>query len=135
MEQPLTFEGDDEGAIVGREEAYQRSEPRDSMFLQSVVRHLDSGETWPLRVRNLSSGGLMADCPGIFTRGDSIEIELRGLGFQRGKVAWTALNRIGVAFEKPINPALARRQVGSRRGTAQDAQLPATTRRPGLRVL
>lgn len=134
MEEPLTFGKDEEDALGARDEPYQRSEPRDSMFLQSTVRHLVSGETSPLRVRNLSSGGLMADSPGVFSRGDPIEIELRGVGFQRGRIAWTAMNRIGVAFEKPINPALARRQVGRRVGGALDA--PASpTRRPGLRIL
>lgn len=134
MEEPLKFGEDDEAALGGRHEPYQRSEPRDSMFLQSTVRHLVSGETSPLRVRNLSSGGLMADCPGLFARGDLIEVELRGIGLQRGKIAWTATNRIGVAFEKPINPALARRPVGAR-ARAGIGSPKVDLRRPGLRSI
>lgn len=134
MEEPLKFGEDDEALPGGRDEPYQRSEPRASMFLQSTVRHLATGETSPLRVRNLSAGGLMADCPGLFARGDPIEIELRGIGFQRGKIAWTATNRIGVAFEKPINPALARRPVGGRNRTGVGAP-KVDLRRPGLRSI
>lgn len=133
MEEPLIFGGDEEDVIVGGSGPHQRSEPRDSMFLNSTIRHLGTGETWPLRVRNLSSGGLMADCPAALVRGDPVEVELRGVGPQRGKVAWTATSRIGVAFERVIDPTLARRPIGS-------AQAPilvhkADVRRPGLRSL
>lgn len=133
MEEPLTFGGDEQDSIVGTSGPHQRAEPRDSMFLNSTIRHLGTGETWPLRIRNLSSGGLMADCPAHFSRGELIEVELRGIGQQKGKIAWTATNRIGVAFEKPINPALARRSVGG--GKTPMVTHTASVKRPGLRVL
>ena len=133
MEEPLTFGVDDADGLAGPGGAHQRTEPRDSMFLASTIRHLGTGESWPLRVRNLSSGGLMADCPAKFGRGDLIEVEIRGIGPQKGKIAWTATDRIGVAFEKPINPALARRQVGGNQ--APVLVHAADPRRPGLRII
>lgn len=114
MEDPFTYNVDEE-AFVGPSGPHQRSEPRDSMFLNSTIRHLATGETWPLRVRNLSSGGLMADCPGEFLRGDQVELEVRGIGIQQGTIAWIEAGRIGIAFEGPINPLLARKPVGTRR--------------------
>jgi len=118
VEESPTFETDDEGATVGQTGAHQRSEPRDSMLLSATIRLVPGGETWPLRVRNISAGGLMADCAGPVKRGDKVELELRGVGLQTGTVAWTAQDRIGVTFEKPINPMLARKPVGQGRASA-----------------
>lgn len=123
VEEPLAFSADEEGATVDQSGAHQRAEPRDSMFLNSTIQRLATAETWPLRVRNLSSGGLMADCPGTFTLGDEVEMDVRGVGLQKGTIAWTANHRIGVTFERPINPMLARRPVGRSRVTT-DAGLP-----------
>jgi len=57
----------------------------------------------------------MADCPGTFTDGDEVELDVRGIGIQKGTIAWTTASRIGVAFEQPINPLLARRPIKTRR--------------------
>lgn len=115
MEEPLAFGGDGEDAIVGQSGPHQRSAPRDSMFLNSTIHRLATDETWPLRVRNLSSGGLMAECAGAFATGDEVELDVRGIGVQKGIIAWTVDKRIGVAFERPINPLLARRPIKTRR--------------------
>jgi hypothetical protein len=131
VEEPFTFEEDDEGATVNQSGAHQRAEPRDSMFLSATIRHADSGENWPLRVRNISAGGLMADCGATFQRGDRVELELRGVGLQRGMIAWTMGDRIGVAFEKPINPMLARKPVGQ--GRTPVASASEEVKRPWLR--
>ena len=114
MEGPLAFGEDDEGTAVGQSGPHQRAEPRDSMFLNSTIHRLATGETWPLRVRNLSSGGLMADCAGTFAAGDQVELEVRGVGIQHGSIAWTVADRIGVAFDQPIDPLLARKPVMTR---------------------
>jgi hypothetical protein len=112
VEEPFTFDADDEGAIATQSGPHQRSEIRDSMFLSATIRNLDSDRSWTLRVRNISAGGLMADCAEHFKRSDKVELELRGVGLQRGVVAWTSGDRIGVAFDKPINPMLTRKPVG-----------------------
>ena len=111
--------------------ARKRSEPRDSLFLHAVVRRLDDENSIPLRVRNLSRGGLMADCTEVFALDERVELELRGVGVQLGRVAWIAEGKIGIEFDHPINPKLARRPV-----TVADKSAPqeGNTWRPGLRA-
>jgi len=108
-----------------------RAEPRDSMFLLAVVRR-PGGPDVQVKVRNLSSGGMMAECPASFGRGEAVEADLRGVGLVGGKIAWTAGGRIGVAFERAIDPALARKPVTG----GPQPQLVKASRsmwRPGLR--
>jgi hypothetical protein len=88
-----------------------RAEPRDSMFLMAVVRG-PSGSEVTVKIRNLSSGGMMAESPISFLRGDAVEVELRGIGRVAGKIAWTAGGRIGVQFDAQVDPRLARKPVG-----------------------
>jgi hypothetical protein len=88
-----------------------RAEPRDSMFLMAVMRRPGSADV-TVKVRNLSSGGMMAESPFNFSRGDLVETELRGIGTVGGKVAWTAGGRVGVQFDAAIDPRLARKPVG-----------------------
>jgi hypothetical protein len=87
-----------------------RSEPRDSMFLMAAMRRAGGADV-QVKVRNLSPGGMMAESPVNFSRGDVIETELRGIGIVSGKVAWTAGGRVGVQFDAPIDPRLARKPV------------------------
>jgi len=89
-----------------------RSEPRDSMFLMAAMRRPGSADV-QVKVRNLSSGGMMAESPVNFSRGDLVEAELRGIGIVTGKVAWTAGGRVGVQFDAPIDPRLARKPVSA----------------------
>lgn len=56
----------------------------------------------------------MADCSGPFEVGDEVEIEVRGIGIQKGAIAWMVANRMGIAFDQPINPLLARKPVKTR---------------------
>ena len=108
-----------------------RAEPRDSMFLMAVVRRA-GGTDVTVKVRNLSSGGMMAESPVNFSRADAIEIDLRGLGTITGKIAWTAGGRVGVQFDAIIDPRLARKPVS---GSSQPQLVKAsrTMWRPGLR--
>lgn len=87
-----------------------RSEPRDSMFLMAAVRRT-GGTDVQVKVRNLSAGGMMAESPVSFSRGDVIEADLRGIGLVTGKIAWTAGGRIGIQFDAPVDPRLARKPV------------------------
>jgi hypothetical protein len=108
-----------------------RAEPRDSMFLMAVMRRAGSADV-TVKVRNLSSGGMMAESPFSFSRGDVIETELRGIGTVAGKIAWTAGGRVGVQFDAPIDPRLARKPVG---GNPQPQLVKAsrTMWRPAIR--
>jgi hypothetical protein len=85
---------------------------RDSLFLLCELR-IDGVEgEHKVRVRNLSSGGLMADGgPGI-QRGALVWVNLRNVGWVEGTVAWVQDNRCGIAFRDEIDPKLARAQLG-----------------------
>lgn len=90
--------------------ASQRNQVRDSLFLAATLR-LDKIEV-QVRVRNLSAGGLMAEYADRVESGTPVEINVRGIGWTHGKIAWCAEGRIGIAFENPIDPMLARKPVG-----------------------
>ncbi len=108
-----------------------RAEPRDSMFLMAAIRRPGSPDVM-VKIRNLSAGGMMAESPVNFSRGDAVEAELRGIGTVAGRIAWTAGGRIGVQFDASIDPRLARKPVG---GNPQPQLVKASRAmwRPGLR--
>ena len=97
---------DDEG---GRK---QRAKSRDSLFL--IARMTLADETAPrdVRIRNLSEGGLMIEIERSVPTGTSVALVLRGVGEISGSVAWCAEGRIGIAFDRRIDPYLARKPVG-----------------------
>ena len=92
--------------------AHNRQESRDSLFLMADFRVHGEKEVVPVRVRNLSQGGLMADFPDGLAQGLRVDFDVRGIGWVPGHVAWSAAGRIGVAFDRPIDPMLARKPVG-----------------------
>ena len=88
-----------------------RQDGRDSLFLLAQVR-VDGQETASrVKVRNLSSGGMMAEGDMEVMRGASVKVELRNLGWVAGTVAWCQGNRFGIAFVDEIDPKLARAPV------------------------
>lgn len=90
-----------------------RSQDRNSLFLKAVLRFPTSGAQGEVRVRNLSSGGLMAEAPVRAIRGEPVEVNLKNLGWVTGKVAWIAESRCGIAFDYPVDPKAARQQIGA----------------------
>ncbi len=100
--------------------ASQRNQVRDSLFLAATLR-LDKIEV-QVRVRNLSAGGLMAEYADHVDSGAPVEINVRGVGWTRGRIAWSAEGRIGIAFDRPIDPMLARKPVGHGPGTPHFAK-------------
>lgn len=91
----------------------KRSQDRDSLFLKATLRFASTQEEGEVRIRNLSAGGLMAEAAVQVPRGEKVELKLRNIGWIRGTVAWVAEGRIGIAFEHPIDPKLARKPVGN----------------------
>ncbi|WP_404714156.1 PilZ domain-containing protein [Sphingomonas sp. MMS24-J13] len=129
MDQSLTRdETDEEGGY-----ANLRSAPRDSMFLMATVRR-PGGQDVMVKVRNLSAGGMMAECPVGFARSELIEVDLRGIGRIAGTIAWSTGGRIGVSFAEPVDPRDARKPVASSSG-AQPLLVKASRSmwRPGLK--
>ena len=92
--------------------AHNRQDSRDSLFLTADFRVIGQNDVRPVRVRNLSQGGLMAEFPEGLAQGLRVEFDVRGIGWVPGQVAWTAAGRIGVAFDRQIDPMLARKPVG-----------------------
>lgn len=83
---------------------------RDSLFLLAKlkVEGDTSGVEYSVKVRNLSSGGMMAEGAAKVARGSRVSIELRNIGWVEGSVAWKADDRFGIAFIEEIDPKLAR---------------------------
>lgn len=92
-----------------------RHEMRDSIFLGARFRLRGVRDPIDGRVRNISAGGLMAEVPRAVAQGESLEIEVRGIGWVSGKVAWAAHGRLGIAFDEPIDPQRARKPVTGNR--------------------
>ena len=110
-----------------------RHAARDSMLLQAPMHRLDTPKptTVSLRIRNLSAGGLMADCTDTVVPGERIMVELRGAGEVTGNVAWARNGRIGVSFDAAIDPRQARKPVAPPKPRGVPQFRP---RRPGLRL-
>lgn len=94
-----------------------RTAPRDSLFLMTSFSTPEGAPLGKARVRNLSATGLMADCERAIPAGARVTFELRGIGSIKGAVAWSKDDKIGIAFDSPIDPQLARRPVSSGTGS------------------
>ncbi len=110
----------DQPGSVGKPKARApaRTAPRSSLFLLSLV-NLSGGASTRVRVRNLSATGLMADCEQPIATGQRVSITLRGVGDVEGIIAWSEADRIGIAFDRTIDPDLTRKPVGQ-----QPAEVP-----------
>jgi len=111
---------DDEQDISDRGPA--RAAPRDSLFLLTTLSTPEGAQLGKARVRNLSATGLMADCERAVPAGIQIICDLRGVGKVTGMVAWSRDEKIGLAFDEPIDPQLARKPVGA--AAAKQAVVP-----------
>ncbi len=108
-----------------------RTASRDSLFLLTNFNTPEGAPLGKARVRNLSATGLMADCERAIPAGVKVVFELRGVGKIKGEVAWSREGRIGLSFDEPIDPQLARKPV------SKDAKqgLPDYLRPIGAKVL
>jgi hypothetical protein len=107
------FSQDPFSPMSGEDGARNRNEVRDSLFLMADFRVAGSTDTTQVRVRNLSAGGLMAEFPSGLELGLKVEFDVRGVGWVPGRVAWSTAGRVGVAFDRQIDPMLARKPVGN----------------------
>jgi hypothetical protein len=85
---------------------------RDSLFLLAEVTFEGSDEIHKVKVRNLSAGGMMVESDLEVTQGQKLVAVLRNIGPVRGQIAWARSARFGVAFDREINPKLARKPTG-----------------------
>lgn len=110
----------------------QRRDQRDSLFVMARIKPEDhGGEGTAVRVRNVSSGGLMADAPDDYRPGMRVKVSLEGMEDMGGSVAWAEAGRIGVAFDHPIDKNRARKP----KAKPNELFRPGTQdyRRPGLK--
>lgn len=98
---------------AGDNAADSRGKDRDSLFLLADIVLVASGQSHRARVRNLSSGGMMAECEMRAEVGDEILTDLRNIGEVSGRIAWVREGRFGIAFDRPIDPKLVRQPVSA----------------------
>ena len=103
------FDSRDKFASQGTQPA--RGRGRDSLFLMAKFRRVGDKDHVAVRVRNLSEGGLMAELPEPVEPDAAVEVEVRGIGWIAGRIAWHAEGRTGIAFDRLIDPQLARKPV------------------------
>jgi len=115
--------------------ASKRRRPRDSMLLMGSIKAFGDVARMkqPIRIRNLSATGLMADSQAAFDLGCLVEVEMRGVGAVSGEVVWIRQNRMGITFSTPIDPKLARKPVPAAE-SFEILQIQGHLRRPGLRT-
>jgi hypothetical protein len=106
-----------EARIEGAEAAQgRRSRKRDSLFLSATISRTGDGpgdrREIPVRVRNLSAIGLMADYAEPAAIGERVIVAVRGIGRVAGTVAWLRRGRIGITFDVEVDPMQARKRVG-----------------------
>lgn len=107
--------------------ALSRGADRDSLFMQANVAVVGKSEPLIVRVRNLSAGGMLAECPLSVAQGTAVEVELRNIGPVPGRIVWTGDKKFGIAFDRAINPQSVRRDVAP-----QKEEVPPTL--AGLRL-
>lgn len=98
--------------------AAERTGGRDSLFLMAQIRRPGAAEGVTVRVRNLSAGGLMAETPEPLDPDSPVEVEVRGLGWIPGRIAWHTEGRTGIAFDRAVDPQRARKPVGAGKNKA-----------------
>ncbi|QQV76227.1 PilZ domain-containing protein [Sphingomonas aliaeris] len=100
------FSGDD---VAAQDNASARDTSRDSFFLMAEFREVGLPTGRHVRVRNLSTGGLMAEYAEPIALGTPVELDVRGIGWIKGSIAWVAAGRIGVSFDRKVDPKAARK--------------------------
>lgn len=89
-----------EPTMAGNE---QRQINRDSLFMLAGLRVDGRDPVRRVKIRNLSSGGLMAEGDMRVVAGTPVEVELRNVGWVSGVVAWVQESRFGIAFHQDID--------------------------------
>ncbi len=89
----------------------KRTASRDSLLLLATIERTEAhADVVPIRVRNLSAVGLMADYQDVAQPGEPVVVNLRGPGKVAGRVAWVRRGQIGIAFDERVDPRSVRRR-------------------------
>ncbi len=92
-------------------DAANRQGARESIFFGATITFASTNETLAVRVRNISSGGMMVDCTIGGAIGDFVIADIKNVGKVKGRIAWAVPPRMGIAFDHNINASLARVKV------------------------
>ncbi len=90
------------------DETEQRQIARDSLFVMAEFRLDGAADEHRIKMRNLSTGGMMAEGTVRVSRGAVVWVNIRNVGWVEGSVAWVQDNRFGIAFREEIDPKVAR---------------------------
>ncbi len=108
-----------------------RAVERDSLFMMAEVTAAGGGPAERVKVRNLSATGMMVESAWPAVQGERVSANLRNIGTVEGTVMWVSAPRCGIAFDKEIDPKLARTQVY---GGAREAPVYARSALPPRRA-
>lgn len=92
------------------ENDHDRVTARESIFMAATVLFAGARFPEPVRVRNISSGGMMIDTTVQKPEGLKLVAEIKNVGKVRGHVAWSTEKRTGIAFDTAIDPLAARQR-------------------------
>jgi hypothetical protein len=84
----------------------RRQEDRSSLFQLADIQLEQEPSSYRVKVRNLSSNGLMGEGGVKVVCGTRLTVQLRNIGAVAGSVAWVQDDRFGVAFDEEIDPNL-----------------------------
>ncbi len=89
-----------------------RKLPRKDMTLPATLKVEGDSPAieHPVKVRNLSAAGVMAEGDAPVEPGSLVSVELQDIGWVEGLVAWKQDNRFGIAFASDVDHQLARAQ-------------------------
>jgi hypothetical protein len=66
-----------------------------------------SDTSWKSRLRNISTGGCMIECPDAeLAKGAPLRLRLKGLPAIDGEIAWQHRGHAGIKFRQDLRPAL-----------------------------
>ncbi len=80
-----------------------RSLARESLIMVADMQVENVVANYRIKVRNLSSGGMMGAGEARVVRGSRVTVSLRGVEPVNGTVAWVQGDRFGVAFDVEVD--------------------------------
>ncbi len=83
---------------------------RHSVLFMAEIGRADGTLLGQVKIRNISSSGLMAETGLPFRVGEKVQVELRGIGSVAGTVVRRTTNKLALKFDLPIDPLLTRQK-------------------------
>lgn len=85
-------------------ESFETAERRYAVVLSAVILAEGLEKPVSIRVCNISAGGLMAVVPPHVRLSGTVAVVIRHAGRLFGRIAWAQNGRIGVKFDREIDP-------------------------------